>query len=137
MIHTHYELMKEFLADAAETSIPHTRWQYRRMHGEPWVDCSENPRWRPEFQYRRKPDYMVIGGHPYCLPLTERPESGTVSYMMDLLSPEGTKQLVWGVSYSSFVKHRLKEGLLFPSPQQASAVSRAILEQYRIFRGVK
>ena len=55
MSHPHAELMKQYAEDAAETDRPWERWQVSVCGEWSWRDCKDQPSWRPEHQYRRKP----------------------------------------------------------------------------------
>lgn len=45
--------MKQYAEDAAQTDTPWKRWQNRS--GGSWRDLSNNAKWHPNREYRRKP----------------------------------------------------------------------------------
>ena len=67
--HKHAALMLQYAQDAAETNTPWERWEYSdtatlNQHGEKirddWFDCRDNPDWRPNAKYRRKPKTIKV-----------------------------------------------------------------------------
>ena len=57
MKHKHAELMMQYAQDAQETDKPWERWQYQSesmQEGDFWSDCSLNPSFNKNCNYRRK-----------------------------------------------------------------------------------
>lgn len=84
--HVHAALMLQYAQDAAETDTPWERWEYSdtstlNQHGEKirddWYDCGDNPDWRPDVQYRRKPQVIRVGRHEFPKPISNAPLNST------------------------------------------------------------
>ena len=85
--HKHAALMLQYAQDAAETTRPWERWEYK-LHGEPWFECESNPKWSENIRYRRKPQVIRVGRHEFPEPISEALEIGMkywfISFSEDL-----------------------------------------------------
>ena len=63
MKHKHAELMMQYAQDAMETDKPWERWQYKAesmQEGDFWSNCSLNPSFYKDWNYRRKPKMINV-----------------------------------------------------------------------------
>ena len=63
MKHKHAELMMQYAQDAMETDKPWERWLYQAesmQEGDFWSDCSLNPSFNENCNYRRKPKMINV-----------------------------------------------------------------------------
>ena len=61
--HVHAELMMQYAQDAMETDKPWERWEYQAesmQEGDFWSDCSLNPSFDKNYNYRRKPERIGV-----------------------------------------------------------------------------
>lgn len=79
MAHKHAALMLQYAQDAAETTEPWTRWEYK-LHGEPWFECSSTPIWSENVRYRRKFQVIRVGRYQLPKPITGAPSAGSTVY---------------------------------------------------------
>lgn len=81
--HPHAESMKLYAQDAAQTSTPWKRWQYKDVLSRlAWSDLSGHPQWNVAVEYRRKPSKMrYYRPHSFPRPEVEAPPIGTIYYI--------------------------------------------------------
>lgn len=58
MSDVHLELKKLYAEDAKHSDTPWVYWEFRNCFGE-WIELNQQPFWREETNYRRKPDAPV------------------------------------------------------------------------------
>lgn len=125
--HVHAELMMQFAQDAAETSVPLSRWQFDS--GKGWEDfpytSDDAPTWTPQFKYRRKPKTMNINGYEVPEPLREAPEYGKKVYTPHISSDKLVIDRNWdGEAYDV---RNLERGIVHLTKEAAETHARALL----------
>lgn len=60
--HPHAELMMEYAEDAKTHAEPWKLWQLKNKKQLVWSDCTSNPNWDIDLQYRRKPKTHLVHG---------------------------------------------------------------------------
>ena len=78
--HIHARLMRLYYEDALETEKPWEMWQFRTKMGN-WVNCNRSPRWKNNWEYRRK-QTININGFDVPEPMREAPKIGTRFYFV-------------------------------------------------------
>lgn len=78
--HPHYESMKLYLEDAANTDKPWLLWRCRPDGGSEWRYLNHGPVWDADTMYQRIPQTIRIGGQEVPKPLSEAPNKGTRYY---------------------------------------------------------
>lgn len=73
--HPHAESMLLYAQDALETDKPWERWEVKRADRENWLNMSNHPAWISDYNYRRKPQTILVNGievpEPVRKPLKE------------------------------------------------------------------
>lgn len=82
----HADLILEYANDWIKTDKPWELWQHQAIwtddNGEsPWLDCNDHPKFRPKYQYRRKPKTININGFEVPEPLKIKPQFGQQYYV--------------------------------------------------------
>ena len=80
-MYKHADLMMQYALDAAETDTPWERWEFK-LHGEPWLECQDNPTWSENISYRRKPQVIKVGRHEFPKPISKAPLNGISYYFV-------------------------------------------------------
>lgn len=60
--HPHAELIMQYAEDAKTHAEPWKLWQLKNKKQLEWFDCSFNPNWDIDLQYRRKPKTHLVHG---------------------------------------------------------------------------
>lgn len=122
--HKHAALMAQYAQDALETDKPWTRWEFRLVGAETWLDCGLGIGFSVNCEYRRKPRTMT-----YTVtiqePLREAPEVGEKYWLVELLDESLAYEYTW-VGYEVDMRW-LKRGLCFATKEDAIAAAIAML----------
>jgi len=81
--HVHAELMMQYALDAAETDKPWERWEFTDDSSCWLSSLNTHPSWYPDFNYRRKPKFILINGIEVPEPMQEAPKLGTTYWVAD------------------------------------------------------
>lgn len=125
--HKHAQLALQYWKEAAEDSEAHKNWEFRSPENNDgqWTSITMDPRFRPEFEYRRKPRTIRIGDRDVPEPLRELPKDGVV-WMLTLSGLKIIEAIP--VDEIVYLKIPLNRGLLFATEEEAKAAAEAILE---------
>ena len=74
----HAVLIDEYCADWKMTNEPWVNWQFESATR--WIDCRCHPEFDPKIKYRRKPKTININGFDVPMPLSVKPELGSMYY---------------------------------------------------------
>ena len=122
--HKHAHLMLQYAQDALETDKPWTRWEFRIVGAETWLDCGLGIGFSVNCEYHRKPRTMT-----YTItipePMQEEPEAGTDFFLAVPHSERLHYAFRWdGAEVTSLW---LKRGLCFATKEDAIAAAKAMM----------
>lgn len=77
----------------AEMDEPWKLWEYRNY--KEWQQCWGHPYWYDDTEYRQIPKTISINGIEVPEPMRDKPEIGTVYYVVDAVEEDGTCERLW------------------------------------------
>jgi hypothetical protein len=125
MKHKHAELMAQYAQDAMETETPWERWEVYDHIQELWVQMFQNPVWRDEIEYRRKPRTIIINGYEVPEPVREPLQDWQEYYMPSITFEAGADCYTWrGDKYDN---NWLEKGIIHLTKEAAETHAKALL----------
>lgn len=126
MKHVHAELMAEYAKDALASDKPWESWEFFGVAME-WRPCTDHPKWRGGYQYRRKQKVIKINGFDIPEPLHSADPATTV-YVSDPLK----MGLFYTVCAGHVQRYRFERGLVHATKEAAILHARALLSFTKI-----
>lgn len=124
--HPHAASMALYAQDAAETTEPWKRWEWREYGGDSiYRPCTMMLEWKSGMEYRRKPRTIRINGVDVPEPLREAPALGTPYFYPSTTAINPVVETQWNLPSDD--ERLLKRGLCHLTREAADLHARALL----------
>lgn len=123
--HPHAESMLLYAQDAMETDKPWERWEVKHADRESWLNVGGHPAWKPDYDYRRKPQTILVNGIEVPEPVREELEDWQRHWIVDITQDDLVQLQQWTNGHLD--ARFLKRGLIHLTEENARKHAEALL----------